>query len=140
MKFKCEQVEQFTVFLENRPGVLAELCTQLSKRGVNLRAISTVDNRDTASVRLVADDPEATRAVLAEMKIAFAKCSCLALRMPNTAGGFAAIAHKLAMGGINIDYIYASAVPGPGPALGILGVSDMERALVLDWEDQDEST
>ena len=134
MKFKCEQVEQFTAFLENRPGVLAELCTQLSKRGVNIRAISTVDNRDTACVRLVADDPKATRSVLVEMKIAFAKCTCLALRMPNTAAGFAAIAHELAMGGINIDYIYASAVPGPGPALGILGVSDMERALALDWD------
>ena len=32
-----------------------------------------------------------------------------------------------------IDYIYASAAPGPGPALGILGVSDVERAASLDW-------
>lgn len=133
MKYKCEEVEQLTVFLENRPGVLADLCAHLSDSGINIRAISTIDNRDTGSVRLILTDPKAGKEVLAQAGVAYSSCKCLALQMPNDPGGFAGIARTLAMGGINIDYIYASAVAGPGPALGIFGVSDIERALALDW-------
>lgn len=134
MAIKCEQVEQLTVFLENRPGILADLCAHLSDRGVDLRAISTIDNRDTGTIRLVVNDAEAAKRELTDAEIAFTSSTCLALEMPNTPGGFAAIARKLALGGINIDYIYASAAPGLGPALGIFGVSDVERAAGLDWE------
>lgn len=34
---------------------------------------------------------------------------------------------------INIDYVYASALPGTGTALGIFRVSELGRAMVLDW-------
>ena len=106
----------------------------MADRNLDIRAISTIDNRDTGSVRLVVGNAEMTRAAFAEAGVACSTCICLAFEMPNTPGGFAAIARKLALGGVNIDYIYASAVPGPGPALGIFGVSDVERALSLDWE------
>jgi len=133
MRIKCERVEQLTIFLENQPGILADLCAHLADRKLDIRAISTIDNRDTGSVRLVVDNPQVARATFAEAGLACSTCDCLAFEMPNTPGGFAAIARKLALGGVNIDYIYASAVPGPGPALGIFGVTDVERALSFDW-------
>jgi len=134
MRFKCEQVEQLTIVLDNRPGIFADLCAHLSDHDINVRAITTVDVADTGSVRLVVDKPEAAKKTFAEAGVACTGCNCLALDMPNAPGGFAAIARKLALAGINIDYIYASASPGPGPALGIFGVSDLKRALAVNWE------
>ena len=134
MKFKCEEVEQITLFLENRPGILADLCAHLSDRRINIRAISTLDNTDTGAVRVVVDDPDSAKGILSEAGVAHTTARCLALEMPNNPGGFAGIARTLSMAGINIDYIYASALPRPGTALGIFGVSDVERALALDWE------
>jgi hypothetical protein len=134
MRFKPEAVEQITVFLENRPGILADLCAHLSDRGIDIRAISTIDNTDTGSVRLVVDNPESAKATLTEAGVAHASTRCLALEMPNDPGGFAGIARTLSLAGINISYIYASAPTGSATALGVFGVSNLERALSLDWE------
>jgi len=134
MRFKCEQVEQLTVTLENRPGILADLCAHLSDRRINIRAIAALDSRASGSARLVVDNPQFTKEVLSQAGVKFTSATCLAVDMPNSPGGFARIARALSLAGINIDYIYASGLPGAGKALGIFGVSDLERALALDWE------
>jgi hypothetical protein len=64
----------------------------------------------------------------------FRSATCLAVEMPNNPGGFAHIARALSLAGINIDFIYASGLADTGKALGVFGVSDLERALRLDWE------
>jgi len=134
MKFKCEEVEQLSLTLENRPGILADLCAHLSDRRINIRAITVLDNTDPGTVRLVVDQPKAAQEVLSEAGVAYTSDRCLALRMPNNPGGFAGMAHILSLAGINIDYIYASGLAGTGAALGIFHVSDLERALALEWE------
>lgn len=134
MKLRCEQVEQITVFLENRPGVLADLCGHLSDRRINVRAMAVLDNTDAGGVRLVVGNPESAKQTLSDAGVAYTTAKCLALEMPNIPGGFASIARTLSLAGINIDYIYASAVSETGRALGIFGVSDIEQALALDWE------
>ena len=58
----------------------------------------------------------------------YTTATCLALEMPNAPGGFARVARVLALAGINIDSIYASAAPRAGVAFGILGVSDVPIA------------
>ena len=133
MRLKCEEVEQITISLENRPGVLADLCGYLSDRGINLRAIAILDGASIGSGRLVADDPESAKRALSEAGVAFTANKCLALEMPNDPGGLAGIARTLSLAGINIDYIYATALRRPGRALGVFGVSDPQRALTLDW-------
>jgi len=134
MKFKCEKVEQLTLTLENRPGILADLCAHLGDRHINIRAITAVDSTDSGNVRLVVDDPDLARKALSEAGVACTSASCLALEMPNDPGGFAGIARTLSVAGINIDYIYASGLQDTVRALGIFGVSALERALALDWE------
>jgi hypothetical protein len=134
MKFKCEKAEQLTVTLENRPGILADLCAHLSDRRINIRAIAALDSADSGSARLVVDNPQFTKEVLSQAGVRFSSATCLAVEMPNSPGGFARIARALSLAGINIDYIYASGLPHSGKALGIFGVSDLDRALSLVWE------
>ncbi|MCP4590507.1 MAG: amino acid-binding protein [bacterium] len=133
MGFKPEQVEQLTVFLENRPGMLADLCAHLADRGISMRAMAVLDNTDSGTVRMVVDDPEAAKTELSDAGVAYTTASCLAVEMPNSPAGFAGIARMLSAAGVNIDYIYASGVPNAGTALGVLHVSDVERAMSIDW-------
>ncbi len=133
MRFKCERVEQLSVRLENRPGILADLCAHLSDRRINVRAIAAIDTVDAENARLVVDNVQFAREVLSEAGVAFRSEECLAVEMPNDPGGFAHIARALSLAGINIDYIYASGLAEAGKALGIFGVSDLDRALALDW-------
>jgi hypothetical protein len=133
MAITVEKVEQLTLFLENRPGILADLCAHLTDHQIDIRAITTLESTDTGSVRVVVDQPGLARKVLDEAGVAYATGDCLALRMPNHPGGFAHIAHTLSVAGINIDYIYASSTADATTALGIFGVSDLDRALALAW-------
>jgi hypothetical protein len=133
MRFKSEEVEQITVSLENRPGILADLCAYLSDRRINLRAIAALDGVDVGGGRLVVDNPDLAKKALSDAGVAYESKRCLAMEMPNNPGGLASIARTLSLAGINIDYIYASGVPRTGKALGIFGVSDLERALAIDW-------
>ncbi len=43
--------KQLTVTLENRPGALAELCTELAKVAVNIEAIQASDTKPIGPVR-----------------------------------------------------------------------------------------
>jgi len=133
MAIKCEKVQQLTLFLDNRPGILADLCAHLADGRINIRAITTLDSTDVGAVRLVVDQPHRAERLLSEAKVHFTSADCLALEMPNHPGGFAGIAHILSVAGINIDYIYASTTPGAMTAFGIFGVSDLDKALTLDW-------
>jgi len=134
MPITCEKVEQLMVFLENRPGVLADLCAHFSDREINIRAITTVEAGEAGVVRLVVDKPDEAKRLLSESHVTYTTSECLVLEMPNYPGGFAQIARVMAYAGINIEYIYATTTPGAATALGIFGVSDMERVLTLDWE------
>jgi hypothetical protein len=131
MKLKCESVEQITVFLENRPGILADLCAHLSDHRISIRAMSVLDNTDTGIVRLVVNDPEQAKAALSGAGVAFTTTRCLAVEMPNDPGALGGVARTLSLAGINIDYVYASALAEGYAALGVFGVSDLDRALSL---------
>ncbi|MFH1749202.1 MAG: ACT domain-containing protein [Planctomycetota bacterium] len=134
MKYKCEQVEQLTLNLENQPGILADLCAHLGDHGVNVRAISAADSTDAGNVRLVVNDPKLAKESLTKAGVDWTSTHCLALDMPNNPGALAEFARRLSLAGINIDYFYASATAGTVTAFGVLGVSDLERAMSIDWE------
>jgi hypothetical protein len=134
MQYTSRKVEQLTVFIQNRPGILADLCAHLSERGVNIRAMSTLDNSDTGCVRIVVDETELAREVLLEAEVPFVVTEVLSLEMPNHPGGFAGMARILFLAGINIEYIYASSCPDSSKAVGIFAVDDLERAVQLDWD------
>jgi hypothetical protein len=129
MAIECERVRQLTLFLENRPGILADLCAHLCDQGINFRAVMTLDSTDTGAVRIVVDKPDNAEEILTAGGIAHSTTECLAVQMPNYPGGLAEVARQLSVAGVNIDYMYGSSTTGSGTALGIFGVSDLERAL-----------
>ena len=129
MNINSEKVQQLTLFLENRPGILADLCAHLCDRGVNVRAMMTLDSTDTGAVRIVLDRADEAREILSAAGVAHSTKECLAVQMPDHPGGLAEVARMLSLAGVNIDYIYGSTTTGSGTALCIFGVSDLERAL-----------
>lgn len=129
MAIACERVQQLTLVLENRPGILADLCAHLCDKGINVRAVMTLDSTDTGAVRIVVDKPDEAMAILVSGGVPFSTNDCLAVQMPNYPGGLAEVARRLSLAGVNIDYLYGSSTSGAGTALGIFGVSDLDRAL-----------
>ena len=50
-------VKQISVFVENKPGMLAELANALNENKINMRALSLAETKDFGIIRLILDDP-----------------------------------------------------------------------------------
>ncbi len=57
---------QLSVFLENKPGVLAAVCRALGDHDINIRGVSVSDTVDHAVVRLIVSDPHKAIHILGE--------------------------------------------------------------------------
>lgn len=120
--------KQFTVMLENRPGMLAELCTELARLAVNIHALHAETGRPIAAVRMVPSQPEVAKRVFTSMRLQFAEEDVLTVKIGDRPGSLGRVTRKLAEKGINIEYAYGSVARGSTQALIVMGVSDLDAA------------
>lgn len=120
--------KQFTVWIENRPGALAQLCTELAKVAVNISAIQVVDARTLGPVRLLVSHPEAARRVFATLGLKHAEEAVLMVHVAERPGSLGKLTRKLAEANVNVEYVYGSIERGSKRAMLVFGVSDVERA------------
>jgi len=121
-------VTQFSLALENRPGVLAEVCSELAAKAVNIEAMMASDVRGWGTVRLVVNHMETARKVLGGLGIQFVEEEVLAVHLSDRPGALGRVTRKLAENKINIDYAYGTIERGSPKALIIVAVSDLKRA------------
>ena len=60
------QVEQISIFIENKSGRLAEVTRVLGSQGINIRALSLADTSDFGILRLIVDQTDLAKAALKE--------------------------------------------------------------------------
>lgn len=122
---------QFSVAMENRPGALAQTCSELAAKAVNIEAIMAPDVRGLGMVRLVVNHTDTARKVLQAMGVKFTEEKVLAVRMSDRPGALGRVTRKLAEHDINIEYAYGSIEKGSPKALIVLAVSNLEKAAGL---------
>ncbi|MHB8973897.1 MAG: ACT domain-containing protein [Pirellulaceae bacterium] len=119
--------KQLSLFLVNKPGVLADVCQTLGEHKINIRGISVSDTVDHAVVRLVVDDPQKAIHILGEHGVLVVETDILALEVADQPGALAKVARKFARGKINIEYAYGTADSGKI----FLRVSDVKKGQQL---------
>ena len=129
---------QFVVFLENRPGALAELAEVLAEAEVNIEALLLEGSVDFGNVRLhVSNDRKAEKA-LKEAGYQYRAAKAITLTIGNEPGALADVAKKLAKSKVNIDALFGTTAPGSDEAEFVLMVNDeakARKALGLDKSD-----
>jgi hypothetical protein len=121
-------VRQLCIKLENRPGSLAELCSEMGKRAVNITAIQGSDPQRGNAIRVVAHPVDAAKKVLDAMSIAHTEESALGVKLAERPGALGRVTRKLADAGINVEYIYGTIERGSQRAMIVIGVSDLAAA------------
>ncbi len=121
--------KQLAIFLDNRPGMLAKVCDELTRAKINIYAISTSDTVDHTVIRMVVSDFRRALLLFEEHGTLVVEDDVLMIDGSNKPGALAAIAHKLAKAGINIEYCYCATPPEAKKGLLVLRVSDLKRAL-----------
>ena len=124
------KITQLVIQIENKPGALAHVCSELAKVAVNITAVlASQDQKE--GIRLVAVPHGTARKVLDGLKIPYREEDAVAVRLGDRPGALGKVTRKLADKGININYAYGSIVKGEGRALIILGVSDVAKTADL---------
>jgi hypothetical protein len=127
----AQTIPQFSVFLVNKPGVLAQLTKALAAEKVNITAMTLVDSQEHGVLRLVVEKPDSARAVLNDLNLPMTETEVLCLEMNNRPGALADVAELLAKEHININYAYVSSGAPGGHTTGIFKVNDVKKALHL---------
>ena len=124
------KISQLLIQAENKPGVLAHICSELAKKAVNITAI-LASHEEAGGIRIVATPLATAKKVLDDLKMSYREEDGVAVRLSDRPGALGKVTRKLADKGINILYAYGTIVKGEGRALIILGVSDVNEAADL---------
>lgn len=122
---------QFSVFLVNKPGVLAQVTSALATAKVNLVAVTLVDSQEHGVLRMVAEKAEQAREVLKKLNLPLTETDVLCIDLPNRAGALADVATLLGKNHININYAYVTSGAPGGRTTGVFKVADQTKATQL---------
>jgi hypothetical protein len=100
--------KQFTLYLENKLGVLADLTTKLAKAKVNIEGISVAESTDVAIVQLVVNKAQAAARLLKTAKIPYTVQNVALVHLRNKPGSLARIVSRVAKSKVHINYVYAT--------------------------------
>jgi hypothetical protein len=126
-----ETAKQVSVFLDNKPGRLANILRALERQKVNITGMTVMDSHEHSVLRVVTDDRARTAQVLKDLSTPFTETDVLLVELRNQPGALAHVCEQLAGDHITIDYCYVSSGGRNGKVLGIFKVSNHERAARL---------
>ncbi len=122
---------QFSVFMVNKPGVLARVLGEFAQAKINIIAMTLMDSVEQGVMRIVTTAPEQTREVMKRLNMPFNETQVLCVNLSNRPGELAEVAERLAKHHINIAYAYCTAGAKGGRTTGVLKVADVEKAIKI---------
>lgn len=121
-------ISQISVFVENRPGRLADITAVLAQNSIDIRALSVADTSDYGILRLIVNDPESAVKVLKDEGMTASATQVLGIIIPDEPGGLAKAIKVLSDAQISVEYAYAFITPSIGNAYVIIRVEDNNKA------------
>ncbi len=122
-------IEQLSIFVENKPGRLAEITKMLEENNIDIRALSIADTRDFGIMRLIVNNPAKAEKVFKDAGCTVSLTNVIAIGVEDKPGGLASAMEVLYQNHISVEYMYAFISRTDETAFVILRVEDNESAL-----------
>lgn len=122
-------VKQISVFVENRPGSLADFTKVMAEHNLDMRALSLAETPDFGILRMIVEDSYETACALKDAGYVCSITPVLAVAIPDRPGGLYNIVKILGEHKINIEYMYAFNSRKTDTAYMVFRVEDNEKAV-----------
>ena len=122
-------VKQLSVFLENKPGKLAEFTNILSQQHIDMRAMCIAETPDFGILRIIVDDAYKAACMIRDAGYVCSITPVLAVALSDKPGSLYEILKILGDNQINLEYTYAFTSSVKGIAYMVMRVQDNEKAI-----------
>src|SRR5258706_9042265 len=106
---------QFSVFLVNKPGVLAQVTRALADSKVNIVGMTLVDSQEHGVLRFVAENPVKAREVVKKLNLPSTETEILSMELSNRPAALSDVAGLLGENALRIHYAYPAPPAPAGP-------------------------
>jgi hypothetical protein len=118
---------QLSVFLPNKPGVLAGFMELLIENKIFIYAMTVAETEDYGLLLLLVNKTNECVQLLEEKDYLFTVTDVLAVKLADNIGGLYNISKLFGESGVNIEYLYSTLVKGE--AILVLRVNNSDRAI-----------
>lgn len=106
------KTKQFTISVQNRPGVVLEIAKALGDAKVNILSLLGTAQGTTGTVQLIAENARGAKKALDAAKINYQEAPAEQYDLANKPGALAQCLKQLAAKGVNLSSIHATAAKG----------------------------
>ena len=121
-------MKQLSVFVENKPGTLAEITGILGANDIDMCALSVADTERYGILRLIVNNPQKAEDALKAAGFKVSLTDVIAIAVSHKPGGLSEALKYVAQAGIAVEYMYAFVSPKADTAYVILRVQDNQKA------------
>ena len=123
------KLKQLSVFLENKPGRLRELCAMLAENGINIITLSLADTEQFGILRLIVKDFDRAKELLEQKGFVAKLTDVIAVEVNDQPGGLSDILKIEEQSGISVEYMYAFTIKSGENAVLLFRFDDMDKAV-----------
>lgn len=121
-------IKQLTIFVQNKKGTVVSVTDILSKKNINLRALSIAETQDFGILRLIVNDEKTAEAVLLENGYLIKVIDVVGVKIGDEPGKLTEALDVLDKADINVEYMYAFLANTDKNAYVVLRVEDNKHA------------
>jgi hypothetical protein len=116
------KTKQFTISVDNHPGVVAGIAKTLGDAKVNILSLLGTAQGTAGTVQLIVEDARRAKKALDAARISYQETPAETYDLPNKPGALAQCLDKLAAKGANLSSIHATAAKGGKKAVIVYSV------------------
>ncbi len=120
--------KQLNIFVENRPGRLDAITSNLLNSGINIHAFTIQDRGDYGLMKLIVDNPNKAHLALADLGCACALKDILAISIPDKPGNLHKLTTALAENNINIIDAYGFVLQPDKTGICCMEIENLEES------------
>ena len=121
------KITQLSLFVENRPGALKDICNVLKENNINISTLSLADTQSFGILRLLVKEHDRAKDVLEKAGFVVKVTEVLAIPVSNCPGGLAQLLDTLQ--DCQVEYMYAFASELNKQAVMVFRFADPDKAL-----------
>jgi hypothetical protein len=122
-------IQQISVFLENKPGRLASVAQVLRDHKINIRALTVADTSDFGILRMIVSNPEMGYEKLREAGFTVKVNTVIAVQIDDREGLFYDIMCLCDKSKLNIEYTYSFVEQQSKKAILFLRFENCDKAI-----------